>query len=82
MLTEADRIKAPLLLHIAEEDKYTPPDVREKIIAGLATNPKATVQVYPGVDHAFARTGGVHYDPEAARLADERTAALFKKVLG
>ena len=81
LVGQAGKIKAPLMLHVAEQDKYSPPEVREKIMAGLAGVPKAEMHVYPGVDHAFARTGGMHYDAAAAKLADGRTAELFAKVL-
>jgi carboxymethylenebutenolidase len=81
LVDQAAKIKAPLLLHIAEQDKYTPPEVRKKIAAGLSGIPQAAIQLYPTADHGFARTGGMHYNAEAARLADERTVELFKKVL-
>ncbi len=32
---------------------------------------------YPEQDHAFTREGGVHYDADAARIADARTVAFF-----
>jgi carboxymethylenebutenolidase len=81
LVGQAGKIKAPLMLHIAEQDKYTPPEVREKVAAGLAGVPQATIHTYPGADHAFARTGGMHYDAAAAQLADARTAELFAKTL-
>ena len=60
-LDEADKIKRPLVLHIAELDKFCPPEARDKIVKALQGRPNVTLYVYPGVDHAFARTGGDHY---------------------
>ena len=71
-LDEAKGIKKPLLMHIAEKDQYVPLDAQQKILQTL--NKKAEIHVYPGVDHAFARLGGKHYDKEAARQANVRTA--------
>jgi NADPH:quinone reductase-like Zn-dependent oxidoreductase len=45
----------PLLVHIAGEDGYTPPDSRQRVIKALEHQPMITVHVYPGRDHAFAR---------------------------
>ena len=47
-----------------------------------ARTPTARCTAIAGVDHAFAREGGANYNAEAARLANERTAAFFKKNLG
>jgi carboxymethylenebutenolidase len=74
-------VRCPLLLHIAEKDSFVPPEAQAQIKARLANNPKVTIETYPGVDHAFARVGGQHYDPAAAKLANDRTAAFFKKHL-
>lgn len=82
MLDEASNIKGRLVLHFAEEDGYCPAPAREQIKAGLAHLPKAEVYTYPGVDHAFARVGGMHYDKPASLMAHERTIAAFKKEIG
>ena len=37
----------------------------------LGGNPNVTIHSYPGMDHAFARQGGEHYDAAAAKLANE-----------
>lgn len=82
LLGELDRISKPLLMHVAEQDKFTPPEARDTIIAAVPKNPRVTLHVYPGVNHAFARVGGEHWDKDAADLANERTAAFFKQHLG
>jgi carboxymethylenebutenolidase len=80
-LDEAASIKQPLLLHIAEQDEYGPPPAQAKIKETLAGNPLVTLHSYAGMNHAFARAGGDHYDKKSADLANERTAAFFKKYL-
>lgn len=72
--THVAGIRNPLLMHIAEKDKFVPLPAQHKIITALKDNDHVQVNVYPGVDHAFARPGGAHYDAEAAHLANSRTA--------
>ena len=81
LLGEAGSISKPLLMHVASEDQFVPKDAQEKIKAGLAGNPMVTLHVYEGNDHAFAREGGAHYDAEAAKLANQRSADFFKQNL-
>jgi carboxymethylenebutenolidase len=81
LLDEASNIKAPLVLHIAEEDGFVDKDAQARMHTGLDGNPKVTLYDYAGVDHAFAREGGEHYDTAAAKLANDRTAAFFRTQL-
>jgi carboxymethylenebutenolidase len=81
LLGEASNIKKPHLQHIAENDQYVPPDAQKKVKDGLRNNKLCTLHSYAGVDHGFARIGGAHFDAPAARLANERTYASFKKTL-
>jgi carboxymethylenebutenolidase len=74
---EASAITRPLMLHAAEKDGFSSPAALKTIRDGLAPIVHATVHSYPGVDHAFARKGGEHYDAQAAALADGRTAQFF-----
>ena len=67
---------------IAEKDKFVPPEAQAKILEGLKGHAQASVYVYPGVDHAFARMGGHSWDARAATIANGRTAELLAKVLG
>jgi carboxymethylenebutenolidase len=80
-LDEAAKIRNPLMLHVAEKDKFVPPEAQAKVREAFGKNPKVTIHTYPGQDHAFARIGGEHYDPQAAKLANERTAQFFKQHL-
>jgi len=80
-LHEASAITKPLLLHIAAEDQFVPKEAQAKIKEALARNSAVSLHVYPGCDHAFARVGGAHWNAEAAKQANERTAAFFAKHL-
>jgi len=81
-LDEADQIKRPLTLHIAELDKFCPPGARERIVQALRGRPGVTLHVYPGVDHAFARAGGEHFHKPSALMAHERSIAALKAAIG
>jgi carboxymethylenebutenolidase len=81
-LDEADNIQGRLVLQIAGEDEYCPPEARSQIAAKLATLPRAEAFTYPGVDHAFARPNGEHYDQAADELARSRTLAALRDTIG
>lgn len=81
-LAEAASSKGPLLLHLAERDSYCPPAAQAQILEALKSRPEVEIYVYPGCDHAFARTAGEHYDKPAAGLSHSRSIALFRRVLG
>jgi carboxymethylenebutenolidase len=80
-LNEADRIIHPLMLHLAGDDRFVPPEAQRKIAGRLATIPDAEAHIYPGADHAFARKDGVRFHAEAAALADARTVAFLERNL-
>ena len=80
-LREAGKIKKPLMLHIAADDGFVPPPAQEQMIAGLKDHAQVTLHRYDGVDHAFAREGGAHFNPAAADLANRRTHDFFKEHL-
>jgi carboxymethylenebutenolidase len=74
-LGEAHAIAAPLLAHLTEEDDYISKDA-QALIKALAGVPSATVYSYPGPNHAYARHTGLHFNAEAAALANGRTVAF------
>ena len=80
-LDETAYISKPLMLHVAGEDRFVPPDAQRQIVHGLASAPNAEVHLYPGADHAFARKDGVRFHAEAAALADGRTAEFLDRWL-
>lgn len=78
---EFKNIAAPLMLHIAEKDEYVPPEAQDKIIEALEDNEWVDAFIYPEVQHAFARVGGIHYDARAATIANGHTTELFAEIL-
>jgi carboxymethylenebutenolidase len=80
-LGEAANIKLPLLMHVASKDKFVPPDQQAVIQGALATNNLVSIHTYEGLDHAFARQGGEHWDEAGASLANQRTSAHFAAAL-
>lgn len=82
LLEQVPAIKAPLLMHIAAGDKFVPPEAQAKILTGVKGARAIDAHVYPGVEHAFARVDGVHFDARAATIANGRTAEVLARVLG
>jgi carboxymethylenebutenolidase len=80
-LSEATKIRKPVMLHIAGKDEYVPPEAQKKIVDGLKNNPHVTIHSYAEMNHAFARVGGAHYDKACADLANGRTATFFRQHL-
>lgn len=78
---EVAKIKAPLLIQLAEKD--------ERITAGWPAYESALKQagvryqayIYPGVQHAFNNDTTPRYDEAAAKLAWQRTIDFFNKYL-
>ncbi|MEM5318139.1 dienelactone hydrolase family protein [Paraburkholderia sp. JHI869] len=81
-LEEAANIKGRVVLHIAALDRFCPPEAQQQIVAALGHKENVEVYVYPGVDHAFARKGGDHFDKASAMMAHERAVAAFRKTMG
>src|SRR5271163_1114739 len=80
-LGEVDRLRAPLLMHLAEEDEFISKTAQAQIKAALAGKPNATVYSYPGQCHAFSRHNGTHYNAAAATLANARTKEFLHRQL-
>lgn len=78
---EVSAITKPLLLHIAGQDGFVPPEAQTIIQDAVAGNFLVQVHVYPERDHAFTRIGGKHYHDGDAVLAHGRTDAFFKQHL-
>lgn len=74
---DAASISKPLLLHVASEDQFVSKEAQAAIGALVHGHSNMTLHVYDGLDHAFARPGGDHYDAAGAKLANDRTATFF-----
>lgn len=81
-LEEAANLRGRLVLHIAEQDGFCPPEARQRILAALGGKLGVELYVYPGMDHAFARTGGDHYDKPSALMAHQRSMAALQRAIG
>ena len=77
----ATKIKAPLLVHLAEQD----PRINESYPAYEQELKKAGVRyeihMYPGTQHGFHNNSTPRYNEAAAKLSWDRTVAFFKKNL-
>ena len=67
--------KCPTILHFGEHDHGIPMDAIDKI---KKAHPEVAVYVYDA-GHGFNSDRRTDYNPEAAKLARERTLALFRK---
>ncbi len=81
-LDEAARITVPLMLHIAADDTFCPPEAHAAIAAAFADSPNVAIHVYPGCGHAFAAETRPSFDKPAALVAYSRTLGLMRRVLG
>lgn len=81
-LDEAKNIKKPLLLHIAGADAFVDAKAQQAIHDALDGHELVTIYDYPGMDHAFTRLNGEHYDKENADLANGRSLEFLRQHLG
>jgi carboxymethylenebutenolidase len=81
LLADLPKVTKPLLVHIADEDKFFPPEGRAKVVAAADTHPQTAVYTYAGADHAFARVGGTHFDALSATIANGRSAEALAAAL-
>ncbi len=80
-LKEADKIKTGLMLHIAKEDSFVDSQAQAAMHEALGSHKYVTLHDYADADHAFARPDGDHYKADAAKSANDRTAAFFERYL-
>jgi carboxymethylenebutenolidase len=78
----APEISRPLMLHLAEKDRFVPEPAQDSIKAAVEGHAGVVVHTYAGVDHAFARVGAPSYDKASAELANRRTDDFLRKHLG
>jgi carboxymethylenebutenolidase len=76
------KIKCPLVLQFAAEDKFVPAAAVAEIRKAFSGREDVEIHVYPGVDHAFARPSGHAWNKPAAVMAHSRSIALFRRVMG
>lgn len=76
------KIKAPLVVHLAEHDERINATYPAFSAALKAANVAHEVHTYPGTQHGFHNNSTPRYNEAAAKLSWERTVAHFKKHLG
>src|SRR6476646_8953448 len=74
LLGDLGKVTKPLVVHIADNDEFFPPEGRAKVVEAVKGHRQISAHVYPNADHAFARVGGVHWDGRAAAIANGRSA--------
>lgn len=79
-LGQSEKIKKPLMLHMAQQDEYVPEEQQEKVAEHFENNSLVTAHSY-NAQHAFARIDGIHYDRVSSDLANNRSKTFFKKYL-
>jgi carboxymethylenebutenolidase len=78
---EVPSIRAPLLIHYAENDERINAGALPYQAALLASQKPFEVHYYPGTQHGFHNDTTPRYDKAAAELSWERTIAFFGKHL-
>jgi len=78
---QAANVKAPLLVHLAENDERINAKWPEYETALKAAKVKFEVFTYRGTQHGFHNDTTPRYDKAAAKLAWQRTLALFNRTL-
>jgi len=78
---DVPKIRAPLLIHYAEDDKRINAMWPDYEAALKANGVKYEAHFYPGTRHGFHNNSTPRYDKAAADLAWKRTIAFFKQHL-
>lgn len=81
VLDRAAGLKAPVLLHLPEEDSMCPPEAQEQIKRQLAGNELVTISQHPKVGHAFARRNSPAFVEDAAAIADAQTLDFLRSAI-
>jgi carboxymethylenebutenolidase len=82
LLGDLDKVKKPLVVHIADQDEYFPAAARAKVVAAVKGSKLVSAYVYPNADHAFARVAGTHWHGLSAWIANGRSAEALAAALG
>src|SRR5260370_15772517 len=71
-LDEADKITAPMLMHLTEEDEFISKEAQTKIKATLSNKPNDKIHSCPRRKHDFLRRTDTHYTAPQAAKANRR----------
>jgi len=72
---------APTMLHVAELDRFVPPEAQAALAGQARRTPSLTTHVYVGAHHGFARSGGLHFHEAASVAAQARTEEFLQRQL-
>ena len=78
---DAAKVKAPLMMHFAENDSFVNPAFVPYEAALKAAGVRMTSYTYAGTQHGFNNDTTPRFDAAAAKLAWERTLAFFNQNL-
>lgn len=78
-LDEKDNLNGPFSLHYGADDHVVPLDQVDRIRTALAGK-EGEIFVYEGAGHSFALPDAPSYDPEVARISEERALAVFGRM--
>ena len=78
---DAAKVKAPLLMHFAENDNFINPAWPTYESALKAAGVRYTAHQYAGTGHGFNNDTTPRFEAAAAKLAWERTLAFFNQTL-
>jgi carboxymethylenebutenolidase len=82
LLGDLNKVTRPLVLHIADQDEFFPPEGRARVVDAVKGHARIACHVYPNANHAFARVGGVHWDGRSASIANGRSTETLVAALG
>ena len=74
-----EELHAPVMLHFGAEDTHIPKSEIDAKVA--AAHPEVPIYWYAGAGHGFNTTDRASYNPEAAKLARERSLEFLRKNL-
>jgi carboxymethylenebutenolidase len=77
---EIENARCPVQLHYGLQDQHIPREEIDSVSAGVHGRRNVQVLLYPDAGHSFANPVRPTYDPAAAKLADERIAAMLKAI--
>lgn len=82
LLDRLDKVTRPLIVHIADNDEFFPPEGRAAVVSATQRHNQVISYVYPNANHAFARVNGVNWDGRSATIANGRSAEALAAALG
>lgn len=81
ILEQAKQISVPMLFHYGSLDKSIPLTEVDAVRDAFVDHKNVTINVYDNVDHGFNCDQRGSYNPEAAKLARERSLRFLHDVL-